>query len=242
MRCDHFEKRLWMQLLALSLFCFMCAANIPAQEAMPEGMQSSMPHGQGMAGQGPMPMHMAKQGQEPMPPARPGIMCAHPNCPMMHRNPGPGMMNAQDPLGMLKRPGIQKDLGITDDQRKRLEEIGFNLAKNTIQQRATEQVLRLELNRLMQSDTPDRAAIDKKIQEISQNQAALMRSSTNGRLDAQAVLTKEQREKLKELARKEIVPKMQPMQPMAPMRSGTDRAPAVGPIPRPPIPPKSPIN
>ncbi len=51
----------------------------------------------------------------------------------------------------------------------------------------------------MQAESPDRAAIDKKIQEISQARTALMKTRANELLDVRAVLTKEQRDKIREI-------------------------------------------
>ena len=55
---------------------------------------------------------------------------------------------------------------------------------------------RLAYNQDIKALLPDRAAIDKKIQEVAQEEAALMRSSINTRLNARAILTAEQRAKL----------------------------------------------
>jgi len=97
-----------------------------------------------------------------------------------------------------------KELGVTDDQRKKMDDINFNAAKARIQAQGALQVQRMELERLMRADNPDRAAIDKKIQEIAQSQATLMRSTITARLDNQAVLTKDQRDKLKDLVQKRV--------------------------------------
>ncbi len=98
---------------------------------------------------------------------------------------------------ILNRPEVQKALVITDDQRKKLEDAAFNFRKSAIQQRAALQVQRLELQRLMEADTPDRAAIDKKVAEISQTQSILLKASINGLMDARAILTKEQRDRIR---------------------------------------------
>jgi len=102
---------------------------------------------------------------------------------------------------LLSQPEVQRALEITDDQRKKLEDIAFNSNKQAIQQRATLQVQQLELQRLIRADNPDRAAIDKKIQEVSQARAGLMRTGTNALLDARNVLTKEQKDRIGEYIR-----------------------------------------
>lgn len=132
--------------------------------------------------------------------------------PMMQGMPGPGMMPGMGGPGMMREmpemqqgspiaelllnPEVQKELGITPEQRKKLDDIGFNRAKEAIQRRATLQILRLELSRLINSENPDRAAIDKKLQDMVQEETALTRSSINASLDAHGVLTAEQRARL----------------------------------------------
>ena len=154
--------------------------------------------------------------------------------PPQQGQPGPGMQGLQPPgdpgLGMrrpgmgMRRPGmegrgilrlllrdaeLQKQLNITDEQRKKLEDIVFNNEKVGIQERANLQVRRLELQRLTQAETPDKAAIDKKLQEVAQAQAALMRAQINEAIDFRAVLTKEQRDKIPEAVQKRMPPMQQ---------------------------------
>jgi Spy/CpxP family protein refolding chaperone len=154
--------------------------------------------------------------------------------PPQQDQPAPGMQGMRPPGGPgmgMRRPGmgirrpemvgrgilrlllrdveLQKQLNVTDEQRKKLEDIVFNNEKAGIQERANLQIRRLELQRLTQADTPDRAAIDKKLQEVAQAQAALMRAQINGSLDFRAVLTKEQRDKIREAVQKRMPPMQQ---------------------------------
>ncbi len=120
----------------------------------------------------------------------------------MRRLNGPFMasgrpgMGQRDLVAELLRPQVQKELAITAEQRQKLEDIRLNSEKESIQHRAALQIQRLELSRLIGSESPDRTAIDKKIQEVAQEETALMRSSINTRLNSRAVLTAEQRAKL----------------------------------------------
>jgi Spy/CpxP family protein refolding chaperone len=115
---------------------------------------------------------------------------------------GPGMPGGPD-MGQrdsdLMRPDIQKELGITAEQRQRLEDIRFNSEKESIQHSSALRIQRMELSRLIDAENPDRNAIDKKIQEVAQEEASLMRSSVNAHLSARPVLTAEQRSKLAQL-------------------------------------------
>jgi Spy/CpxP family protein refolding chaperone len=156
--------------------------------------------------------------------ARPGLRAAMPRGPMA----GPNQDGAG--LRMLRRPDVQKELGITDEQRKKLEDLAFNAEKAAIQGRAGMQVAWLELARIESAENPDRAAIDKKIQEISQAQASLMRAEINARLDVRSLLTKEQREKLQNLARNRAANNPMPMRP-GQMRTRPGQSPTAPPKP-----------
>ncbi|HTY63155.1 MAG TPA: periplasmic heavy metal sensor [Acidobacteriota bacterium] len=108
-------------------------------------------------------------------------------------------MGQRDPVADLMRPDVQKELGITAEQRQKLEDIRFNSEKESIQHNSALRIHRMELSRLTDAENPDRAAIDKKIQEIGQEETAMMRSSINARLNARSLLTAEQRTKLAQL-------------------------------------------
>jgi len=111
---------------------------------------------------------------------------------------GQAMMRPEMIRQLLRNPEVLKRFGITDDQRKKLEDILFNIEKTGIEARATVQVRRLELRHLLEADNPDRGAIDKKLQEASQAQTALLRARLNALLDARSVFSKDQLEKLRE--------------------------------------------
>ena len=147
----------------------------------------------------------------------------------------------QELLRLLTLPEAQKALGISDEQRKKLEDIAFNTRKATIQQRATLQVQRMELERLMRADNPDRAAIEKKVQEVSQAQSTMMRARVNGLLDVRAALTKEQRDKIRDHLQNQVRQGVQ--ERLQGVRPGPRQAaPAPGPQgpPPPPAPPRPP--
>ncbi len=145
-------------------------------------------------------------------------------------------MGAPEPLaGLLRRPDVQKELGITPEQLQKLDEIRFNSQKETIQHRSALQISRLELQRLISAENPDRAAIDKKIQETAQEEAALMRTSINARLNERGVLTAEQRTKLKQFMENRMAPGgAQGAGAGRPARKAGERTPAPAPPPKPP--------
>ena len=152
-----------------------------ARGPMQPGMQRPGMQGPGMQGRGMMESRMQGRGM------------GGPNGPRMAPS---GEIGQRDSLAELLRPEVQKELAITPEQRQKLEDIRFNSEKESIQHRAALEIQQMELSRLIGSENPDRPAIDKKIQEVAQEEAALMRSSINTRLNSRAVLTAEQRTKL----------------------------------------------
>lgn len=107
-------------------------------------------------------------------------------------------------LRALRSQKLQKELSLTEEQRTKLEDFGFNAAKTMIEQRAAIQVQRLKLHRLMASENPDRGAIDQTLNKIAETRGSLSRSLVNFFLDARNVLTEEQRDKLRQLMRKKV--------------------------------------
>ncbi|MBI4455284.1 MAG: periplasmic heavy metal sensor [Acidobacteria bacterium] len=132
-------------------------------------------------------------------------------------------------LAFLLRADVQRELGITAEQRKKLEEIVFSTRKATIQERANLETHRLELTRLMRAENPDRAAINKKLQEVSDARLALSRSLVNGLLDGRAVLTKEQHDKITQFLQRRLTERV---------RGGTPEPGPIRPDGRTPAPPR----
>ena len=194
------------------------------------------------------PMMQPQAGGGPMAPGMRGTrlrrgMAAQPR--MQRIVPGMGgpaamrgmpRMRAGEPMaGLLHRPDVQKALAITPEQIQKLDEIRFNTEKETIQHRSALQIARLELEHLTSAENPDRTAIDRKIQEAAQEEAALMRSSINARLNARGVLTAEQRTKLKQFMQTPMQAGRQP--DAAPGRPARKTAPPAGKAPAAPAKP-----
>jgi Spy/CpxP family protein refolding chaperone len=62
-------------------------------------------------------------------------------------------------------------LKLTDDQRKDVEKLRFDLRKKSVDQQARLKTSRLELAELFKADNPDQSAIQKKASDISQLQS-----------------------------------------------------------------------
>jgi Spy/CpxP family protein refolding chaperone len=172
-----------------------------------------------------------------MPPGRPGFEMRGPAGPGVM--PGRPEMRPRDSMPDLLNPEVQKELAITAEQRQKLADIRFNVEKESIQHRSALQIQRLELSRLIGFDNPDRTAVDKKIQEIAQEEAALMRSTINARLNTRAALTAEQRAKLEQLRQRRMgAPRPQPEGPITPGRPSAKRER----VPLPAVPAKPPAE
>ena len=179
-------------ILILGVLCVMLMATLAFGQQQPPP-QPNQPAQGGYSTPGmPRPGMMRGTGS-------PGMMQGMPRMgreSMMRRSRG---NRRRDSIGEQFNPQVQKELGITAEQRQKLEDIRFDMEKEAIQHRSALQIHRLELSRLINAENPDRAAIDKKIQEVSQEEGSLMRSSIDGRLNARGVLTAEQRTKLAQL-------------------------------------------
>jgi len=94
---------------------------------------------------------------------------------------------------------MRRELGLTDDQTKRLRELRLQTQKSAIRSRADLETKQLELQELLSAQTPDRAAIDRTIREIGELHASQMKADIDMRLGLQSVLTPDQRKKMNDL-------------------------------------------
>jgi Spy/CpxP family protein refolding chaperone len=81
-----------------------------------------------------------------------------------------GNVRPRAPMGSNHARVLQQ-LKLTDQQRKDVDKLRFDLRKKSIDQQAKLKTERLELAQLFKADNPDQPAIEKKIGEISQLQS-----------------------------------------------------------------------
>jgi len=118
---------------------------------------------------------------------------------------GPGMGPGMGPGGapglarVVNNPSMRQQLGITDEQVAKFHQQQEDFQKAGIQNRATMQVKRMELNDLLRADKPDRAAIDRKLAEVNAMQAASEKANIDHLLATRSLLTPEQQAKLKQM-------------------------------------------
>jgi periplasmic protein CpxP/Spy len=99
---------------------------------------------------------------------------------------------------ILSSPEMQQKVGVSAEQVAKIRQQETAFRKTAIQQRADLQVKQIDLRELMSADKPDRAAIDRKLQEISTSRLAMDKSRIDFRLNMKDALTPEQRAKLKQ--------------------------------------------
>jgi len=213
-----YDSRNWALILGVLCVLLMATTLTFGQDQTPQ---------QGQRAPGGPPMPGMRQGM-----GGPGMMRRMPGMGGGSMTHGFANSRRRDSIAELFRPQVQQELGITAEQRQKLNDIRFNMEKEAIQYRSSLQIHRLELSHLINSENPDRAAIDKKIQEVAQDEGSLMRSSINGRLNARGVLTAEQRTKLAQLrqnrwraGRRQAEGGMRPGQPASKAGQSRERAP-----------------
>jgi len=100
---------------------------------------------------------------------------------------------------LAEDPAAREKLGITAEQAAKIRQDTFEFRKSAIRGRADLQVRHLELQDLLRADSPDRAAIDKKLDEISAARLAQSKAEVHYRLAMREMLTPEQRQKLRQM-------------------------------------------
>ena len=101
--------------------------------------------------------------------------------------------------GWFGNPRLHEELGLTDEQTEKLHQLRVEARKAAVRNRADLQVRRIELGELLRADSPSKAQVDRKVQEITKLQGAAFAARINTMLSAKAILTPEQRAKAREL-------------------------------------------
>ncbi len=98
-------------------------------------------------------------------------------------------------------PGFQmmERLKLTDEQKKEMEKMRFDMAKQAIDRQAKIKTARVEILQLFRADNPDKAAIEKKINEVSQLQTQGKIAHLNHWFAVNKMLTPEQQKIWKDI-------------------------------------------
>lgn len=100
-------------------------------------------------------------------------------------------------LAMLENDRVKTALGLTDQQADRLRQIAVDTEKSTVMTRAEIAVRSMELRELLRADKPEREAVMKKVQEISDLRGQIMKQHIESLLATKTVLTPEQQRKMR---------------------------------------------
>ena len=108
------------------------------------------------------------------------------------------------PMPGMGKPDIFAKLKLSDEQKEQMKNIRFETQKKEIELRSKLALSRLELGRLVMSETPDKAAIEKKMSEVVANESSLKMNKLNGWFEANKNLTPEQQKVWREFLRAEV--------------------------------------
>ncbi len=102
-------------------------------------------------------------------------------------------------MALLDNDRFKASLNLTDPQVNRLRQIALEEQKSRVKGRAEMAVRGIELRELLHADQPDREAVMKKVQEISDLRAQMMKQKVEVLLSAKNVLTPEQQRKMRSI-------------------------------------------
>jgi len=92
---------------------------------------------------------------------------------------------------------FKEGMAITDDQAAKLQTIKTDFEKTKIRMKADMQLTSLDLHELLRNDQGDLSAIESKLKNLFEIRAGLYLASVKAGRDAKAVLTDEQRSRMK---------------------------------------------
>ncbi|MEW5944863.1 MAG: periplasmic heavy metal sensor [bacterium] len=130
--------------------------------------------------------------------------------PVSARQKGGGLMGGGKgaggdlPLQLLERPEILEQVGITEDQLEKLRAMSLEIRKKEIRNRAELQLATIDLQELLEDDNPNVKKIDGKIEQIGALRTGIQKEKVHALLEAKKILTPEQIERLKDLARERM--------------------------------------
>ena len=100
---------------------------------------------------------------------------------------------------LVSDPEIREKLGVTAEQAAKIRQQTSDFRKAEIRSRAEADIKRIELRDLLSAEKPDKAAIDRKLEEIGTARLTREKAAVDFHLAMRNALTPEQREKLKKL-------------------------------------------
>ena len=132
----------------------------------------------------------AAQGTDPDPPS----MAEHGG--RVHR--GFGMRESRRMGRFERRHELMRELDLTAEQRDKIADLHDRQARKVIGMRSEIRIAGLDLRKLLRAEQPNRVAIDGQIDKIAKLRADLRKAQVGTMLEIRAVLTPEQRKKLRD--------------------------------------------
>jgi Spy/CpxP family protein refolding chaperone len=108
------------------------------------------------------------------------------------------------PPGQMMRPRFMERLNLSKEQKSQIEKLRADFQKQQIAQRAKIQTAAVELRQLLRAENPDKAAIEKKINELAQLRAQLSTARVNQMLNVRKILTPEQQQMIREAVKERV--------------------------------------
>lgn len=108
----------------------------------------------------------------------------------------------------LNDPEIREQANITDEQADALSALSLTTQRTLITQRAEVEIARLELQDLWRADEPDAEAIHAAIDRVNTLETAIQHTMADARIQSMEILTAEQRDTLRTIARERIQDRM----------------------------------
>ena len=119
----------------------------------------------------------------------------------MGRDPhvmGPGGGDGDGPWMTMDRD-LLNQVGLTDDQKAKIDALNSEHQKAVIKQQADTKIMRVDLKTEMDKDTIDMTKVGEFADKISKGQAELTKMRIMHAAQVESILTKEQRTKLEQL-------------------------------------------
>ncbi len=122
--------------------------------------------------------------------------------------PEPPMKRPAPHMDRMNKEEIMTRLKLTDDQKKQVKDLKFETDKKAIALRSTLALSKLELGKLLTSEAPDKGAIEKQINEVASNEAAVHANRLNGWFEVNSILTPEQQKEWRKVLRNAAMDQM----------------------------------
>jgi Spy/CpxP family protein refolding chaperone len=126
---------------------------------------------------------------------------------------------------MFIKSAIAEKIGLSDDQKKKIDDIVTNHRKDMVTKRAEIELAQIDLDKLIKEDNPDMKLVKEQIQKLSNLKADREFAQIKARNDIKNILTKEQQNKITELMkenRDQIKEKVRQNEEKRPQRMGNN--------------------